>query len=237
MGFVYYRSEILEWLTRLAGPLFYLFSRPLFVGSMSFRAFSSLVYLEWHEPTLRCHFLPTSLVVLDVSGSYHMSTLPRSLMLGALTGLQHLNLGTCGLRTVPESLGALTALRQLDLSCDSLSALPEWFGVLTGLQQLDLSYNRYLAALPECFGRLTGLQQLGLTGCKSLTALPESFTALTGLQQLRLFDCPAGHSGSLRALSGRMLRISLQPEVVPDDDEVLMYRSRKFCVVSPNDET
>lgn len=226
MGVVYYRSEMLEWITRLAGPLFYFFFRPVFVGSMSFRGFSSLVYLEWHEPTLRCHSLPTTLVVLDVSGSYHMSTLPRSLMLGALTGLQHLNLSTCGLRTVPESLSALTALRQLNLSCDRLTALPEWFGVLTGLEQLDLSYNRLLAALPECFGQLTELQQLGLTQCNSLTALPESFTALTGLQQLRLFDCPAGSSESLRGLSGRMLRISLLPEVVPD--EVLLYSSRKF---------
>ena len=67
-----------------------------------------------------------------------MRELPASL--GALTGLQTLNVTFCkGLTALPASLGAITGLQTLNLlGCKGLTALPAWLGALTGLQTLDL---------------------------------------------------------------------------------------------------
>ena len=105
------------------------------------------------------------------------------------------------LAALPESLGALTGLQQLDLrSCKSLAALPESLGALTGLQQLT-SAGAITTALPESLGALTGLQQLDLervhiTGRAARVAGRADRAAAAGPQRLQV-------TGSAARVAGR----------------------------------
>ena len=80
---------------------------------------------------------------------------------GALAGLADLNLDSCALETLPESVGRLTHLRTLSLYDNALTRLPEAVWQLDRLTTLNLAANRF-ETVPEGIGA-------GSLGCRCST--------------------------------------------------------------------
>ena len=65
------------------------------------------------------------------------------------------------LQQLPDSIGALKGLQQLNLwACSSLQQLPDSIGALTGLQQLQLGGCSSLQLLPDNIGAGGGLMRM-----------------------------------------------------------------------------
>ena len=109
-----------------------------------------------------------------------------------------LELGLCGLASLPDELWELSDLRFLDFSnvnslpllgrsSNTFNSLPESIGNLTNLQYLYLSFTQ-IRALPDSIGNLTKLKELHVGGT-ALNSLPDSISNLTNLQGLYMRTC------------------------------------------------
>jgi len=111
-------------------------------------------------------YLPPDLSLLGTSlreihlndNSILQGTLPSSI--GRLSGLQMLELGSCGLSgSIPDSLSDLTELRTLTLNSNGFnSTLSSSLGALTVLIEIDLSGNFLEGTLPESIGSWSNLR-------------------------------------------------------------------------------
>lgn len=98
--------------------------------------------------------------------------------------IKNLEITSCGLSALPESILELKSLLTLDLSSNEFQTLPNAVGNLKSLQHLSLRYNQ-VSILPESIGNLSSLQELNLESNK-LKTLPESIGNLKSLQTLDL---------------------------------------------------
>jgi len=107
-------------------------------------------------------------------------------VIGEFSELEHLWLGSTGLKQLPKELGQLHMLKQLDLSFNrELKTLPPEVGQLRSLESLNLR-NSGLTSLPEELGQLKNLRFLDLQATE-LTTLPACLHQLTGLRTLDLY--------------------------------------------------
>ncbi|WP_425148452.1 hypothetical protein [Deinococcus sp.] len=75
--------------------------------------------------------------------------------------LDHIDLNSCRLHSLPESLKHFTGARVLSVYDNDLTDLPEWFWEFQQLRVLNLSANR-LSRLSEGLERLHLLEMLDL---------------------------------------------------------------------------
>ena len=111
-----------------------------------------------------------------------LQALPEAI--GAMTGLQYLDITGNRLQAVPRAVAKCTALQALELGQNRLRGLTSGLGSLTRLVRLDLSHNQY-RHLPSSLGQLTQLQQLLLED-NALEDLPDSTSSLGKLTELTL---------------------------------------------------
>lgn len=123
-------------------------------------------------------------------------------LIGEFSALEHLWLGSTGLKQLPRELGQLRALKRLDLSFNrELSALPAEVGQLQRLESLNLRATR-LSSLPDELGQLPCLRFLSLEA-SAMTSVPPCLFHLKSLRTLD-FYAPAIAREHLDAL-GRAL--------------------------------
>ncbi|WP_434386901.1 leucine-rich repeat domain-containing protein [Melittangium boletus] len=119
-------------------------------------------------------------------------------LIGEFSALEHLWLGSTGLKHLPRELGQLRALKRLDLSFNrELSALPQEVGQLQCLESLNLRATR-LASLPDELGQLPRLRFLSLEA-SAMTSVPPCLFHLKSLRTLD-FHAPAIPREQLEAL-------------------------------------
>ncbi|TQE02581.1 hypothetical protein C1H46_011815 [Malus baccata] len=110
----------------------------------------------------------------------------RSKMFSSFGYLRLLDLSSCGVFDLPESLGGLICLRYLDLSYTPIFELPHSTRNLCSLQTLNLFGCRNLIRLPSLV-KMISLRHLNLIGCVSLASMPLEIGKLRKLQTLPLF--------------------------------------------------
>ncbi|KAM2605012.1 hypothetical protein TB2_033863 [Malus domestica] len=110
----------------------------------------------------------------------------RSKMFSSFGYLRLLDLSSCGVSDLPESLGGLICLRYLDLSYTPIFELPHSTRNLCSLQTLNLFGCRNLIRLPSLV-KMISLRHLNLIGCVSLASMPLEIGKLRKLQTLPLF--------------------------------------------------
>lgn len=103
-------------------------------------------------------------------------------------GAERLDLGGCGLTSLPEELFALTTLTHLSLRANQLTSLSADIGRLAALTQLSVADNQ-LQELPATLGHLTQLTHLNLKN-NQLTVLPFEICELEQLEMLQLQGNP-----------------------------------------------
>ncbi|XP_022724988.1 putative disease resistance protein RGA4 [Durio zibethinus] len=91
--------------------------------------------------------LQLSLRTFSVWRSGALTYLPRLLLEGSSTTLQHIEIGLC----------------------NNFEVLPAWLQNLTSLHKLEISHCLNLSSLPEGMDRLTELRQLEIRGCPVLS--------------------------------------------------------------------
>uniref|UniRef100_A0A0E0MDS5 Uncharacterized protein n=1 Tax=Oryza punctata TaxID=4537 RepID=A0A0E0MDS5_ORYPU len=138
-------------------------------------------------------------------------------IIGAMSSLQSLSLGSNGFRCVPQLpdwLGQLRSLKELSItnfeveallkdikrltllqtlsleSCNWMTTLPHWMGDLTSLKELNIKFCTNLNYLPESIGRLTSLEKLYIAYCESIKSFPTSIEQLTMLKYIHIQGCP-----------------------------------------------
>jgi len=100
-----------------------------------------------------------------------------------ITYLKKLNLSSCNLSILPDSIGLLQELQMLNLMNNKLEKLPDSLGNLSKVTLLGLKSNK-LVELPESMSGMRSLKELYLTD-NQLVTLPNSFSSLTSLVKLQ----------------------------------------------------
>jgi internalin A len=98
-----------------------------------------------------------------------------------------LELGSLGLRRLPESVRALKWLNRLQVDRNNLSELPNWIGELRELRLLFLDHNP-LNALPNSLRRLPSLSELYISYTHPSAAVFAVIGSMVGLKTLALGD-------------------------------------------------
>ena len=101
-----------------------------------------------------------------------------------MTTLNVLNIGNCGLVTLPPALGNLVHLKHLTVNSNSgLTKLPDELGQLSELEKLSCSGSG-LRSLPSSLGDLTALKILYLNECRMMQRLPREICGCVSLEAL-----------------------------------------------------
>ncbi|HTF06501.1 MAG TPA: leucine-rich repeat domain-containing protein [Bacteroidia bacterium] len=147
-----------------------------------------------------------------------------------LTSLRHLDLRTCGLKSLPDAANNLTQLTWMDLSFNSIETFPATLSGLTHLTWLDLTWNA-LKEFPRSILDLSALEGLEMTHNK-IHHLPDSLWKLRSLKTLRmpwnrLHELPdsIGRMDSLRELDISMNCIKRLPATLLKCDRL----NRLYC--------
>ncbi|KAK9820032.1 hypothetical protein WJX72_005289 [[Myrmecia] bisecta] len=109
-------------------------------------------------------------------------------IISRLTSLQTLNLGYCGLVTLPGAIGKLTALKDLRVHSNKLTALPHELGLLTSLQRLVADTN-LLTSIPVELRFCSQLREVSLEANKITTPVVD-LRSLSHLRSLQLHGNP-----------------------------------------------
>lgn len=101
-----------------------------------------------------------------------------------------LNLSSCDLKSLPDSIGYLARLEDLDLCSNELTELPETISNLKNLKELNIGHNN-LVRIPNSIGKLTNLERLWI-GDNNIMELPETIWGLKKLKPVDsdFFDTP-----------------------------------------------
>ncbi|KAM5586937.1 receptor-like protein EIX2 [Rosa sericea] len=160
-----------------------------------------------HSQLLSVNF--TSLLVLDISENYIISSFPSWLF--TLTNLKKLdasdNCNNLLQGQIPKVFGTLCSLRILDLSRNSFNGGLE--EVLNGfsnctnyrLESLSLSYNMMEGELPSALGMLENLKELNLSSNQFSGPIPQSIGNLSSLETL---DISGNHIESIPESLGQL---------------------------------
>ena len=98
------------------------------------------------------------LVKVDLSNNL-IDTIPEDI--GLQQYIQHMNLNTNKLRTIPNSLFSIPSLKFLDISYNSIKILPESLGLAISLCELKATGNQ-IESVPQSIGDLESLEVLDL---------------------------------------------------------------------------
>ena len=142
-------------------------------------------HLSCEQVEFHSSLLP-SITELTIRGT-QLTTLPSGSFYG-LTGLERLEISSCGLDELPEDIfDGLSSLELLKLSSNDLEELPEdIFDGLDNLETLYLNQNELTALHQDVFDGLSSLEKLSLGG-NELTALrADVFEDLDSLEELYL---------------------------------------------------
>jgi len=90
---------------------------------------------------------------------------------GLIDSICYINLDSCNLKKISDSLFELESLRILSLNGNQLTFIPEEIGKLNALEELHLRYNN-INQLPDVLGRLQELRMLDLS-FNQLTTIPK----------------------------------------------------------------
>jgi hypothetical protein len=124
----------------------------------------------------------TALQQLDLRENNFTGPVP-SASLGALTGLQWIDLSLNGFQSFPVGIGTSTSLTQIDISNNALNGnIPSDLGDMAQLQDLDLGLNQMDNLIPDSFINLTQLVTLDLSGNQLNDPEVPAFNLLPGLQ-------------------------------------------------------
>ena len=97
-----------------------------------------------------------------------------------------LEIGSCGLDSVPESVWELANLEELRLNDNKLKTLSPAIAKLTKLRRLWIGWNPF-EGFPEAVCKLEQLEALSVYNCR-LSVLPSSFASLRNLLELNVCD-------------------------------------------------
>ncbi|CAN6678518.1 unnamed protein product [Malus baccata var. baccata] len=147
--------------------------------------------VELHLSNCELYHMPsgianlTSLKVLDLSGNYVNSTMPRVNTFPSL--LVELYLSGCKLYRIPSGIANLTSLKVLDLRWNQLnSTIPTWLYSLNHLESLDLYSNAFHGEISSSLGNLTALVDLELGSNQLEGEIPNSLGNLCKLTYFHL---------------------------------------------------
>lgn len=129
---------------------------------------------------------PLRVLGLSISHRAMSGVIPKEL--GALTHLEHLDLGSNRLSgPIPAALGNLKKLRTLTLLANYLSGrIPPHLGNLQQLQRLSLSRNYLQGLIPQELGHLKHVESLDLSNALLSGQIPLEFSNLEALRYLSL---------------------------------------------------
>ncbi|MCP4439439.1 MAG: leucine-rich repeat domain-containing protein [Aureispira sp.] len=105
-----------------------------------------------------------------------------------LLNLTELDLGNCGISSVPEQISLLINLVDLNLESNSITRLPENISLLPNVESLNLQDNP-LSCLPQNINSLSKLNDLYLQDTL-IESLPENFVHLSNLREVYLYNSP-----------------------------------------------
>ncbi|GLJ36455.1 hypothetical protein SUGI_0732040 [Cryptomeria japonica] len=125
-----------------------------------------------------------SLKTFELRDAFEIGDLPRTI--GSLSRLEKLDLESCLIVTLPESVCHLKHLRSLNMNhCEFLCVLPDEIGRLESLEELLLNKCDNLTTLPSSFSKLESLVRFEAGYC-DLKFMPENFGELSSLKILHL---------------------------------------------------
>ena len=119
--------------------------------------------------------------------------------------VKHINLDSCDLEEIPESIFVLINLKTLSLDYNQIKDIPAEIGNLVSLEELYLSDNEIIQ-IPETIGNLTSLKMLYLNNNK-LVKIPEAIGNLLSIEKLYL------NSNLIETLPKSILNLKLLKEV------------------------
>ncbi|XP_048567362.1 receptor-like protein EIX2 [Triticum urartu] len=148
----------------------------------------------------------SSLEHLDLS-SVNLSTIPNWLpVVNMLPSLKVLLLTSCQLNNSPDSLvhSNLTSLETLDISFNLAPKrlAPNWFWGLTSLKLLDISWSQFSGPIPDEIGNMTSMVELYLSHNNLVGMIPSNLKKLCNLETLFIHD--AGINGSITEFFQRL---------------------------------
>ncbi len=165
---------------------------------------------------------------LDLWGSHLKSgQLPPEI--GDLSGLEHLELVSCGLTELPPEFARLQGLRKLCLRGLPMTVFPEAICELGGL--VELQFRQSVVKLPESFAKLGSLRKLDFASAFNkgtmspvnrwsdqkvyLHPIPEEIGLLPALEDLDLSMCGLQDPGFLKN-AGQLKRLRSQYSALKD---------------------
>ncbi|KAH9305935.1 hypothetical protein KI387_010339 [Taxus chinensis] len=128
---------------------------------------------------------PLQLRELSITDCLKLRSIPTSI--GRLKHLKTIIAN--GVDSLPKEFCALESLDHLELPTGRMSSLPTSFGDLTNLRHIDFSECRKLEMLPVSVKQLINLQYLNLSSCENLTLRSDMMENMTKLEYLSFLGC------------------------------------------------
>ena len=130
----------------------------------------------------------SSLLTLDLSGSYFENTLIPSSWIFGLRNLVSLDLSNTNFQgPIPVDLHNMTSLRHLDLSRNYFNhSIPNWLYSFSCLEFLNLGFNELQGTISSAIGNLTSAISIDLSENELGGKLPRSLGNLCNLREIRL---------------------------------------------------
>jgi hypothetical protein len=104
--------------------------------------------------------------------------------------LRSLNISSCPITRVPETIGQLSMLKHLDLTNTQLETLPPELFYLQDLKDLNLAHNSKLREIPYLIANLQRLARFKVTYTPLLTAIPCALHLCWRLESFRAYGNP-----------------------------------------------
>ncbi|XVF78084.1 hypothetical protein PTKIN_Ptkin14bG0100200 [Pterospermum kingtungense] len=126
------------------------------------------------------------LKIFDLSGNYHIKSLPNSI--SNLESLTTLLLCACTRLEKVPSLSKLEALKKLDLGWTGIKEIPDGMEKLVNIKHLDLSETLITEIDDGILTKFKSLQHLGLITFWAKRGIPVRGKVIGGLTKLEIFE-------------------------------------------------